>query len=34
MAMVSSADDAQRQIADVRRRLSAIFIGSIGNLVE
>jgi predicted MFS family arabinose efflux permease len=34
MAMVSSADDAQRQFADVRRRLSAIFIGSIGNLVE
>ena len=34
MAMVSSADDAQRQFADVRRRLRAIFIGSIGNLVE
>ena len=34
MATVSSADDAQRQFADVHRRLRAIFIGSIGNLVE
>jgi hypothetical protein len=27
-------DDASLQLADVRRRLAAIFVGSIGNLVE
>src|SRR5882672_386540 len=33
MASVISADD-RLDLADVRRRLRAIFIGSIGNLVE
>jgi MFS transporter, MHS family, alpha-ketoglutarate permease len=34
MATVSVAADRQRQRADVTRRVKAIFIGSVGNLVE
>ncbi len=34
MMHVTEGTDSQLQLADVRRRLAAIFVGSIGNLVE